>query len=156
MATMDEIHMGLISKAGRIWPGYVSPAGKTIKVVRGEVLKPGMKPRGGDAMPNGRGGGHIRIFRGAKDPSGALLRHEMAHLKPRRNPVRFQERRADHFRSGSEEGRADYMAHGKQTPGKYPGNKEFTAGYNHVQAKMHAAHQKKAKQQRVRARQDRS
>jgi hypothetical protein len=91
----------------------------------------------GHSQPNGRGGGILRMNpRGANQE--ATYRHELAHLKPKRNPVRLSERTADSRRLGREEGRADFIGNrGKRTPGSYPGNKQFQRGYNEVQNRMH-------------------
>lgn len=93
----------------------------------------------GHSQPNGKGGGVLRMNPHAPDQE-ATYKHEMAHLTPKRNPVRFFERTSsDPKRLGREEGRADYTANKKKTPGSYPGSQEFQHGYNQVQDKMHRA-----------------
>lgn len=87
------------------------------------------------AAPNGRGGGRIRFFHGS-DAQPHVVAHEMAHLAPKRNAFRYAERINDPFRRGREEGRADFTAFGRRTPGRYPGNKAFQAGYEDVQSRM--------------------
>jgi len=92
----------------------------------------------GFSMPDGRGGGRVVIHDDVTDFK-ATAKHEMAHISPRRNPIRMRERLADPVRSGREEGRADFVGYGRQTTGQYPGNAEFKSGYNEVQGKMAAA-----------------
>lgn len=95
----------------------------------------------GFSMPNGRGGGYVKVYHDA--PKGTL-EHEMAHVTPRRNPHTLQQRVRDPRRMGREEGRADFVASGKKTPGEYNPKadveeRKFTRGYNEVQRKMHNA-----------------
>lgn len=104
---------------------------------------PKLKPMGhtllGASRPNGRGGGIVRMNPNAPDQANTY-RHEMAHISPKRNPVRFFERTSGEGRRlGREEGRADFTASGKRTPGQYPGNRDFQRGYDEVQTKMHRA-----------------
>lgn len=112
-------------------------------------------PSGGDggtllahSQPNGKGGGLLRM-----DPNQPgqeqTYKHEMAHLKPKRNPVRLFERTStDTKRLGREEGRADFIGQGKKTPGRYPGDHRFQEGYDEVQTKMHRASQRPKKNRR--------
>jgi hypothetical protein len=117
-----------------IWPGVQTPHGKLTKVT--PAMREGEHPAlQGYSQPNGKGGGHVRIFHDTQDVSHTL-RHEKAHITPKRNPVRFQERYANEARRGREEGRADFTASGKQTTGRYPGGEDFQRGYNEVQGKM--------------------
>lgn len=118
--------------------------------VRGGVLKPTVTQHAvrsghhsnllGLAAPNGRGGGHIDIFPGAY-PS--TLKHEQAHIAPRRNPATLQDRSQNPRRAGHEEGRADYLARGHDSTypkdQRYPGEPRFRQGYEEVQNKMRAA-----------------
>ena len=91
---------------------------------------------GGDAAPDGKGGGRIRINQAIAPEKHATVRaHEMAHLAPKRNPTRLSTMQRNDVLRGREEGRADWMA-GRSS---YPGNKEFHTGYDHVQTKMRAA-----------------
>lgn len=97
-----------------------------------------LNPLKAQAFPDGKGGGVIRTYKGGEDRTTLL--HEKAHLTPKRNPVRFRERAlSDPKRNGREEGRADFVAHGKATPGQYPGNDRFKEGYNEVQTKLSQA-----------------
>ena len=96
----------------------------------------------GFSRPNGRGGGEVFVHRDAQNAK-ATYRHEMAHIKPKRNIVRFQQRMKDDFKRGREEGRADYIGHGKKTKGSYPGNDQFQRGYNDVQNRMLRAKRQK-------------
>lgn len=94
----------------------------------------------GFALPNNRGGGRLVL---ARDADKHILRHELQHLKPKRNPHTLNVRGEDPIRRGREEGRADYLAHGKATPGSYPGDDQFKQGYNEVQYKMARAKREK-------------
>lgn len=121
-----------------IWPGTKTPKGKLTKVI------PSMREGSGmpsmlqaHAQPNGRGGGTVHFYHDTQNV-GPTLRHEKAHITPKRNPVRFQERYLNETRRGREEGRADFTAHGKQTTGQYPGGDDFQRGYSEVQGKMAA------------------
>jgi len=121
-------------------PGIKTPRGKLKQVFpqysKAETGSPNNME--GFSLINGRGGGMAFVHRDAHDPA-ATYRHEMAHIGPRRNPVHFQERVKDETRKGREEGRADFIAHGKPTTGQYPGGEQFQRGYNEVQGKMAAA-----------------
>lgn len=100
----------------------------------------------GHSQPNGRGGGILRMNTNASAAEQATTyRHEVAHLTPKRNPTRFFERTSDPKRLGREEGRADFVAHGKKTPGQYPGEASFQRGYNQTQRKLSEASARKKK-----------
>jgi len=73
-------------------------------------------------------------------PSSEVLRHERRHIAPKRNPVRWRERRASDLVRGREEGRADF---GVPRDHEYGGSPEFRAGYEEVQRKMAAARRRK-------------
>jgi len=124
-----------------IHPGIQTPRGKLTQVeVRAEraddFLGNSNRALQGYSLPNGRGGGHLKVFGDAHNPE-EVLRHEKAHLDPNRNAHRFMERRKkSKFRLGREEGRADFTAAGKATPGQYPGNRAFKRGYDNVQNRM--------------------
>lgn len=123
----------------QINPGTETPRGK-LKQVWPQYSRhdTGMPHAEGFSLINGRGGGTVVVHRDAVNPK-ATYRHEMAHIAPRRNPVHFQDRVKNETRKGREEGRADFIAHGKTTTGQYPGGEEFQRGYNEVQGKMAAA-----------------
>lgn len=137
----------------KIWGGKVGETrslGTKVKIADSDevVAHPtdADKFKRGSAQANGRGGGLITLH--PKTPKfaekrDAVIRHEKAHLAPKRNPVRWQERRKDPVRVGREEGRADFVAHGKATTGLYPGSPEFRSGYNEVQTKMAAAQKRR-------------
>ena len=150
------------SAAGRmLWPGHgpTDMKGTAPHISREEIPNEVLSDKksyniAGDARPNGRGGGHIRINpvlgRGqeihpiARKWSEALesgtLAHEKAHTAPKRNIHTFQRRMSQSGALGREEGRADMLATGKDT---YPGNPAFRAGYEEVQGKIRAAQRKK-------------
>lgn len=121
------------SKGRRIYEGQETQRGKLTRVVasRSQTGKPQVE---GFSQPDGRGGGRVVIHDDADFKTTA--KHEMAHITPKRNPVRFYERVKDETRLGREEGRADYIAHGKQSTGSYPGSSQFKRGYDEVQGKM--------------------
>lgn len=129
-----------------IWPGTKTKRGKLTRVVTSRNDTGGVE---GYSQPDGRGGGKVAIAVDANFKTTS--RHEMAHIKPKRNPVRMQERFSEGKRVslggtrtlGREEGRADYIAHGKPTPGQYPGSSDFKSGYNEVQNKMASAKRRK-------------
>ena len=138
---------GLSSAKGRKVPGGVGTSSKINVVHSDKVIEhPTVKGKfkGGSAVINGRGGGTITMHPHPHADPAKLLNHELAHVAPKRNPVRWQQRKADPTRLGREEGRADYVAHGKPTPGAYPGPEGFQSGYNEVQGKMHAARQRRS------------
>lgn len=121
----------------KIYEGVRTDRGKLTKVVANR-RQTGAGPQvQGFSQPDGRGGGRVVIHDDADFKTTA--RHEMAHITPKRNPVRFFERTKDSNRLGREEGRADFVASGKQTAGQYPGNDQFKRGYNEVQGRMAAA-----------------
>lgn len=139
------------SSAGRkLWEGHTTPAGRAARVV--EVKGNRKTPLGSgaganykaaaSAMPNGRRGGTLVFYNGNK-ANKTVARHEWAHMNVKRNVARAQERFADPIRLGREEGRADFLAHGRQTPDRYPGTPAFKSGYNEVQAKMMRAKYRK-------------
>ncbi len=99
----------------------------------------------GFSQPDGRGGGRLVIHSDVKGKEfQETARHEMAHIAPKRNPHRFFQRvNSDPKRLGRDEGRADFVASGKQTTGQYPGDRAFKEGYNEVQGKMAAAQYRK-------------
>ena len=122
-----------------IWPGTKTKRGTLTRVITSRSETGGV---GGYSQPDGRGGGRVAIAADADFKTTS--RHEMAHIKPKRNPVRMQERLAPGSRRlGREEGRADYIAHGKPTPGQYPGSSDFQSGYNEVQNNMASAKRRK-------------
>lgn len=137
------------SAAGRrIWgQGRApTPQGKTPRVInvknKSIKLDSAGVPReqGGYAQPNGRGGGRLVLYNSSANKefgAGAVQRHEMAHITPRRNPHRFGQRIKEPFRAGREEARADFTALGRGRD--YPGNDEFKRGYDDVIGRMSAA-----------------
>lgn len=133
------------SKGRQIYPGVKTQRGKLTKVMasRGQSAPSGLGHTEGYSLPDGRGGGHVVVHTDANFKT--VHAHEMAHIKPKRNPVRLSERRQSPLVQGREEGRADFIAHGKQTTGQYPGGQMFQGGYNEVQGKMAAAKFRKKK-----------
>lgn len=107
----------------------------------------------GMSRPNGKGGGILRMNLKAPNQD-VTYAHEMAHLKPKRNPARFFERIGEDQRKlGREEGRADFIGNkNKKTPGNYPGSEEFQRGYNEVQHKMAGSTGSRARKARQRPR----
>lgn len=98
-----------------------------------------MHTAGGKAtITSNKGTGVVHMF-GDKGgtikgtPASSVLEHEQRHIAPKRNPIRWQERKQDPFRRGREEGRADF---GIPRDHPYPGNPEFRRGYEDVQARM--------------------
>jgi hypothetical protein len=147
-ATPNRAQNAPSAKGRKIWEGISTPRGKLTKVVQsreqtgaGGTNKAGIQ---GFSNPDGRGGGRVVIHSDADFATTA--RHEMAHIKPRRNPVNFQRRvMKNPQKLGKEEGRADFIGNkGRVTPGSYPGNAEFQRGYNEVQGKMSVAQRQKA------------
>lgn len=126
------------SAAGRtIYPGTRMPGGKLTKVIASRSQTGQGLHVQGFSQPDGRGGGRIVIHNDADFK--ATSKHEMAHITPRRNPHTFFRRAQNPERLGREEGRADFLAHGRQTTGQYPGPDNFQRGYNEVQGKMASA-----------------
>lgn len=105
----------------------------------------GQKDLTGEGWGNGLGGGKVNLYRAGRieNDGGETLRHELGHVTPKRNPYRLMERTQDPVRLGREEGRAVFLERGKRQPGAYPGNRDFTRGYNEVQRKMHEAKRRK-------------
>lgn len=125
----------------QIYPEHKTTKGKIVRIGPPQLTNKDLglpDTHQGFSKPNGRGGGDVFVLNNAADRH-ATYRHEMAHIKPKRNIVNFQSRRQDPVRSGREEGRADFTAHGKPTTGQYPGGDDFQRGYNEVQGKMAAA-----------------
>lgn len=92
------------------------------------------------ARPRGMGRGRGTISFREADPAPITIRHERAHLAPKRNSYRFRQRYADHRSAGREEARADHLAGYKPGEGysraldtKDP---KFAAGYREVRGKM--------------------
>ena len=129
------------AKGKKIYEGFETPRGKLTKVVASRhqtgMHQGALTQVEGFSQPDGRGGGRIVIHDDADFKKTAA--HELQHILPRRNPHRFFERAKDPVRLGREEGRADFMANGKPTPGQYPGSAQFKSGYNEVQNKMASA-----------------
>lgn len=117
------------AKDNKLW-GTKPPKG--IEIQRASF--PGPRGNQGQSRFDGRGNGKIQLFQGGNNET--TLKHEMAHVTPRRNPVHLLERTKNPVRNGREEGRADFLAHGGATPGRYRGKNEFQRGYNQVQQKM--------------------
>ena len=131
------------SNRKEIYPGQKTERGKLTRVMASRHQTGLHNPQlQGFSQPDGKGGGRVIIHNDAHD-FVATARHELAHIKPRRNPVRFYERSQDPVRLGREEGRADFIGHQKTTPGSYPGNADFQRGYNEVQNKMAYARRNK-------------
>ena len=144
MGTNEQYARKNTPKKRKIFPGEKTPlkslvAKPNARLDRKAKANPNLM---GESRPNGRGGGYVKVYRDAEDPE-ATFRHEMAHITPRRNPHTQQVRTKDPQRLGREEGRADYIAHGKKTPGHYADQtgegRKFSRGYNEVQRKMHNA-----------------
>lgn len=117
------------SKGRKVMQGTTLPKGRKV-TTKVENMGPGQH---GSSIWNGRGGGEIKIS--PKAPANTD-KHEMAHVSPKRNPHRALMRFKDPVKRGREEGRADFIAEGKRTPGVYRGSKEFESGYNEVQGRM--------------------
>lgn len=129
------------AKGRKMWEGHKTAKGKVVRVMGSaehdltSLSKPGLV---GLSRPNGRGGGEVKVYAHAPSQS-RTLKHEMAHITPKRNIVNFQQRAKNPRKAGREEGRADYIGNGAKTKGSYPGNRQFQRGYNEVQRKMHRA-----------------
>jgi len=138
------------AKGRKIHPGFKTTMNRKVTVNRKPTMESLEEPGlAGYARPNGRGGGTVKVFPHNMDPeqTAITIKHETAHITPKRNIHTFHRRINSSTRiQGREEGRADYIAHGGKSKGAYaeddPG---FNRGYNEVQRKMHAAAQRKAK-----------
>jgi hypothetical protein len=138
------------AKGRKLWEGFKTPMNRKVSVNTKPNLtsedNPGLA---GYARANGRGGGMVKVFphaHASPEDVATTVRHETAHITPKRNIVRLHERTNEPIRSGREEGRADFIAHGRKSPGAYADDDpEFNRGYNQVQRKMHAAQQRKLK-----------
>lgn len=131
------------AKGRQIYPGIKTERGKLTRVVASRSQTGAATRVQGFSRPDGRGGGHVVIHDDADFKTTAM--HEMAHITPKRNPVHYFERTKNPTRLGREEGRADFVAHGRQTAGQYPGSEDFQRGYNEVQGKMASAKGRKEK-----------
>ena len=120
--------------------GEKMPEGKKVKVKNTRIEQSPFSFNSetvAQSAPNGKGGGVIRMSPKLKGKERKeTLRHEMAHVTPKRNPYRITVINRSQKKSGGEEGRADFVAAGKKTPGAYPGSKKFQRSYNDVQRKM--------------------
>lgn len=125
------------AKGRKIWEGIETKRGKLNQVMASRTQTGAGPHIQGFSNPDGRGGGRVVIHTDADFKTTA--RHEMAHIKPKRNPVTMQARLKNPERLGREEGRADFLAHGKQSTGSYPGDDTFKRGYNETQGRMAAA-----------------
>lgn len=136
----------------QIWAGSnVGGLASRTKVVDNPEVQTRTLPSGrktarqGNAKFNGRGGGQITLYPNApRFDRAKTLRHEMAHVSPRRNPYNAALRMKNPYRLGKEEGRADFTASQKPTPRQY-GNEdpEFNRGYDEVQGLMANARKKR-------------
>ncbi len=129
------------AKGRQIHQGIKTERGKLTKLMMSRTQSGPLGHAEGYSLPDGRGGGHVVVHDGADFKTTAA--HEMAHIKPRRNPVHMANRLKNQNKLGKEEGRADFSAHGRQTTGQYPGSQMFQGGYNEVQGKMAAAQYRK-------------
>ena len=133
------------AKGRKLWEGFRTDFQQKVNV----SAKPNQLLRdepnlAGYARANGRGGGTIKVNPAHTPEERALtVKHEMAHITPKRNIWRLHQRTNDPIRMGGEEGRADFIAHGGPSKGAYPGNIAFQRGYNKVQRKMAAAQKRK-------------
>lgn len=127
--------------------GHKMPEGRKVKVKNTKIDQDPfsiMSETVAQSAPNGKGGGIIRMSPKLKGKERKqTLRHEKAHLTPKRNPFRITTINRSQKKSGGEEGRADFIAAGKRTPGEYPGSKKFQRSYDEVQRKMHRAQKRK-------------
>lgn len=138
--------------AGRkIRRGMSLPKGKTVTTSYHPALRsnaPGEDGlrASGIAYGNGKGGGHIKLDTlTPPDKQDKVMRHEMAHISPRRNPRHLSDRMFDPVKRGREEGRASFIEYGRPNPGGHDSgiNAKFKLGYDEVQNKMQAARQRK-------------
>ena len=131
---------GQSSKDRKIWPGSSTPSGRGVEV-RHHKPTPDKEAY---AHPNNQGGGVMYLSNQAKRNQPDTVRHEMAHLSPKRNPHRFSERYGKPLSAGREEGRADFIARGGPGPHLTRSvNDDFKRGYHEVQGKMAAAQKRR-------------
>lgn len=114
----------------------ISP--KTDQIKMPELL---MRNAEASARPSGMGRGQgSLLYRGST--SAATMRHERAHLAPKRNTHTFKQRIKDPVRLGREEGRATYMGGEGDTYGRRFADpskeKQFRQGFNEVYGRMQA------------------
>ena len=133
------------SKGRKLWEGFRTDFQNKVNVsAKPNQLLHENPDLAGYARANGRGGGTIKVNPAHSPEERALtVKHEMAHITPKRNIHTLHARTVDPVRAGGEEGRADFLAHGGKSKGAYPGGPQFQRGYNRVQNKMHRARQQK-------------
>lgn len=148
MGTTEQFAQKNTPKKRKIYPGEKTPLKSLVKKPSARLDRKAKNDGSlaGYSRPNGRGGGYVKVYHDVPDKE-LTMRHEMAHITPRRNPHTLQVRTQDPTRLGREEGRADFIAHGKKTPSHYPDQtgeeRKFQRGYNEVQRKMHGARRQK-------------